>query len=77
MALTVSRLLANLAPGLTAAGVVACVAIGLAVTVWVVGTRGLLHDRAVLDRWVGRPPRGSVRRSNSWWPPGCWPPKAR
>lgn len=53
VALTVSRLLANLAPGLTAAGVVACVAIGLAVTVWVVGTRGLLHDRAVLDRWVG------------------------
>jgi len=22
-------------------------------TVWVVGLRGLLHDRAVLDRWVG------------------------
>jgi len=53
VALTLSRLLANLAPGLTAAGIVACVAIGLAVTVWVVGTRGLLHDRAVLDRWVG------------------------
>jgi hypothetical protein len=32
---------------------VACVAIGLAVTVWVVGTRGLLRDRAVLDRWAG------------------------
>jgi hypothetical protein len=53
VALTLSRLLANLAPGLTAAGIVAGVAIGLAVTVWVVGTRGLLHDRAVLDRWVG------------------------
>jgi hypothetical protein len=26
--------------------------VGLAVTVWVVGIRGLLHDRAVLDRWV-------------------------
>ena len=25
---------------------------GLLVTVWVVGIRGLLHDRAVLDRWV-------------------------
>jgi hypothetical protein len=53
VALTLSRLVANLAPGLAAAGVVACVAVGLAVTVWVVGTRGLLHDRAVLDRWVG------------------------
>jgi len=53
VALTLSRLLANLAPGLTAVGAVACVAIGLAVTAWVVGTRGLLHDRAVLDRWVG------------------------
>ncbi len=53
VALTLSRLLVDLAPGLTAAGVVACMAIGLAVTVWVVGTRGLLHDRAVLDRWIG------------------------
>lgn len=53
LALTLSRLLADVAPGLTVAGVVACVAIGLAVTVWVVGTRGLLHDRAVVDRWVG------------------------
>ncbi|MGH3969336.1 MAG: hypothetical protein ACRDTV_14775, partial [Mycobacterium sp.] len=48
VALTLSRLLAGLAPGLTAAGIVACVAIGLAVTVWVVGTRGLLADRALL-----------------------------
>ncbi|HYB35364.1 MAG TPA: hypothetical protein VEF72_06005 [Mycobacterium sp.] len=53
VALTLGRLLVNLAPGLTAAGIVACVVIGLAVTVWVVGIRGLLHDRAVLDRWVG------------------------
>ena len=53
VALTLSRLLADVTPGLTVAGVVACVAIGLAVTVWVVGTRGLLHDRAVVDRWVG------------------------
>jgi glutathione S-transferase len=35
------------------AGVVVCVGIGLAVTVWVAGTRGLLRDRAVLDRWAG------------------------
>jgi len=27
--------------------------VGLVMTVWVVGLRGLLHDRAVLDRWVG------------------------
>ena len=26
--------------------------VGLLLTVWVVGIRGLLHDRAVLDRWV-------------------------
>jgi hypothetical protein len=53
VALTLSRLLAGLAAGLTVAGAVACAAIGLAVTLWVVGTRGLLRDRAVLDRWAG------------------------
>jgi hypothetical protein len=53
VALTLSRLLADLTPGLTVAGAVACAAIGLALTVWVVGTRGLLRDRALLDRWVG------------------------
>ncbi|MGH3562895.1 MAG: hypothetical protein ACRDTN_14155 [Mycobacterium sp.] len=52
VALTLSRLFADLAPGLTAAGAAVCAVVGLAVTVWVVGTRGLLHDRAVLDRWV-------------------------
>jgi glutathione S-transferase len=35
------------------AGAVACAAIGLGLTVWVVRTRGLLRDRALLDRWVG------------------------
>src|SRR5262249_30510418 len=57
VALTLSRLLAELVPGLNSlakiAGAVACVAIGLAIAVWVVGTRGLLRDRAVLDRWAG------------------------
>ncbi len=53
VALTLSRLLAGVASRLTLAGFVACVAVGLALTVWVVGTRSLLHDRAVLDRWVG------------------------
>ncbi|MGH3633195.1 hypothetical protein [Mycobacterium sp.] len=60
VALTLGRLLASLAPGLTAAGTVACVAIGLAAAVWVVGTRGLLADRALLDRWVGEA-TGSLR----------------
>jgi hypothetical protein len=53
VALTLSRLLADLTPGLTLAGAAACAAVGLALTVWVVGTRGLLRDRALLDRWVG------------------------
>ncbi|BBX24467.1 hypothetical protein MTER_38780 [Mycolicibacter terrae] len=53
VALTLSRLFAHLAPGLTVAGAVLCVAVGVAVTVWVVHIRGLLRDRAVLDRWVG------------------------
>lgn len=53
VALTLSWQLAELAPGLTVAGVVACVAIGLTVAIWVVGTRGLLRDRAVLDHWAG------------------------
>lgn len=52
VALTLSRIFAELAPNLMVAGVVLGVLIGLAVTVWVVGMRGLLHDRAVLDRWV-------------------------
>jgi hypothetical protein len=29
-----------------------CALVGLAVTVWVIGMRGVLQDRAVLDRWV-------------------------
>lgn len=57
VALTLSRLVAGLlprwAPALTAAAIVGCVAVGLGATVWVVSARGLLHDRALLDRWVG------------------------
>lgn len=61
VALTLSRLVSGLAsrlaPGrasaLAIAGGAACVAIGLAVTFLVVHLRGLLHDRALLDRWVG------------------------
>jgi hypothetical protein len=57
VALTLSRLVAGLAsrlnPVLAIAGAVACVAIGLAITFLVVNIRGLLHDRALLDRWAG------------------------
>ncbi|WP_193044941.1 hypothetical protein [Mycolicibacterium baixiangningiae] len=52
VALAVSRLFTGVDPGLTVAGVLAGAAAGLAVAVWVVGIRGLLHDRGVLDRWV-------------------------
>jgi hypothetical protein len=53
VALMLSRLLGDPAPGLTLAGAGVCMAMGLAVTFWVVGTRGLLRDRVVLDRWAG------------------------
>lgn len=54
VALAAGRLFTGLAPGLTVVGAVAGGVLGLLLTVWVVGIRGLLHDRAVLDRWVGR-----------------------
>lgn len=50
VALTLSRVLVGVAPGATAA--VVCAVVGVGLTAWVVGTRGLLQDRAVLDRWV-------------------------
>ena len=52
VAVVVTRLFAGLAPGLAIAGLVAGGLVGLVLTVWVVGIRGLLHDRAVLDRWI-------------------------
>lgn len=55
--LTLSRLLAGLAhrlnPGLLIAGAVVCVVVGLGVAFSVTNIRGLLRDRALLDRWVG------------------------
>jgi hypothetical protein len=55
--LTLSRMLAGLTPrrnpALELAGAVACVAVGLALTFLVVSLRGLLRDRALLDRWAG------------------------
>lgn len=53
VALLVSRMFAGLAPDAALAGSAVGAAIGVAVTVWVVTSRGVLHDRAVLDRWVG------------------------
>ena len=61
VALTLSRLVGGLAArlspalasGLAIAGAVGCVAIGLAVTFVVIHIRGLLRDRALVDRWAG------------------------
>lgn len=50
--LALTRLLTGVAPHETAAAMLAGVVAGAAVTVWVVRARGLLHDRAVLDRWI-------------------------
>lgn len=52
IALASSRLVAGLARGPSLLGLAAGLALGLAMVVWVVRTRGLLHDRALLDRWV-------------------------
>jgi hypothetical protein len=52
VALAVTRLFAGVAPGLTIAGLIVGGLVGLGLTFWVVGIRGLLHDRALLDRWV-------------------------
>jgi hypothetical protein len=52
VALASSRLLAGLAPGPSIVGTVGGAVVGLAVVVWVVRVRGLLHERALLDRWV-------------------------
>jgi hypothetical protein len=52
IALASSRLLAGLARGPSLLGLAAGLAVGLALVVWVVRVRGLLHERALLDRWV-------------------------
>ena len=53
VAVTISRLLAGAAPRLAVTGLAVGAVVGLLLAVWVVSTRGLLHDRAVLDRWIG------------------------
>lgn len=52
VAVALSRLLAGVAPGLAVLVPVLCALVGIGAALWVVRTRGLLHDRAVLDRWV-------------------------
>jgi len=52
VALASSRLVAGILPGWSAAGWAAGTAAGLALVVWMVRARGLLHERAALDRWV-------------------------
>ena len=51
-ALASSRLLAALGPGPSVVGLTAGAVVGLALTVWVVRMRGLLHDRAASERWA-------------------------
>ncbi|MCV7432592.1 hypothetical protein [Mycolicibacterium bacteremicum] len=53
VALAAGRLLVGLAPGAAGTAAVVGAAVGLLLTLWVVGMRGLLHERAHLDRWVG------------------------
>lgn len=52
VALAAARLLASVADGLDVAGLVVGAVVGLAVTLWVIGIRGLLAIRAGFDRWV-------------------------
>ncbi|BBY27413.1 hypothetical protein [Mycolicibacterium sediminis] len=52
VALAIGRVLTGLAGGPPALGIGAGVAVGLALVAWMVRTRRLLHDRAVLDGWV-------------------------
>jgi hypothetical protein len=56
VALTLGRLMGELAPGsdmADEAGLIVGGVVGLLLTIWVVGMRGVLHDRALADRWVG------------------------
>ncbi len=57
VALTLGRLMSGLAsrlnPALAVVAALACVAISVGLTFLVINIRALLHDRALLDRWVG------------------------
>jgi hypothetical protein len=53
VALTLGRLTSQLGPGSEAVGLLVGGVVAVLLTMWVVGVRGVLHDRAVMDRWVG------------------------
>jgi hypothetical protein len=52
IAVAAGRLVSALAPWPAAVGQAAGAVVGLLLTAWLVSTRELLHDRAVVDRWV-------------------------
>lgn len=52
-AFTLSRVLSQLGAGLDLIGLLVGGGVGLLLTIWVVGIRGVLYDRALLERWVG------------------------
>ncbi|MGE2736198.1 hypothetical protein [Mycolicibacterium vaccae] len=54
VAWALTRLLAGVAPGATVAAVSGGLVAGAAVTIWVVRARGLLHERALLERWIAQ-----------------------
>lgn len=54
VAVAAGRLVAGLASGPALVAATAGGLLGVLLMAWVVGIRGLLHDRAQLDRWVGR-----------------------
>ena len=66
VALTLSRLFADLAPQWALGGAIGGAVVGLAAALWVVGVRGLLHDRAVLDRWVAEVTTGLRTAMEEW-----------
>lgn len=70
LALTLSRLIAGLAPQWALGGAVGGAIVGMAVTMWVVGVRGLLHDRSVADRWVVEVTTG-LRTAMEEWVASC------
>jgi hypothetical protein len=53
IALTVSRLFADVARAYTVAGLVGGAAIGVAVAAWVISMRRTLRNRLVLEKWLG------------------------
>jgi hypothetical protein len=52
IALTVSRLFADVARAYTVAGLIGGAAIGVAVAAWVISMRRALRNRAVLEKWL-------------------------